>query len=125
MPRPLSYLLFDATDEDSGACSFDAMACVLPDRFPALLAEVQTVLIWATRAFGPPAATADDGDTAEWMFDLQATDQAGAPLAITWDPEQTHVQPPQVIDGRITLTLTVSGSPAFAAAFREAFADMA
>src|SRR6185369_12734006 len=43
----LDYLVFDASDEDSGRESFDAMASVAPDRLPALLAEVAAVLRWA------------------------------------------------------------------------------
>ena len=104
MPQSLSYLLFDATDEESGACAFDAMASVLPDRLPALLAEVQAVLAWATHLFGPACNDDDEGDAGDWAFELQTTDVAGA-------------------DGRVTLTLTISGHSAFAEAFRQAFVD--
>ncbi len=123
MNQPLSYLLFDATDEESGACAFDAMASVLPDRLPALLAEVQAVLAWASALFGPPSSTDDEGDADDWAFDLQATDAAGAPLAITWDMQGAQVLLPVALEGRLTLTLTVSGHCAFADAFRQAFAD--
>jgi hypothetical protein len=123
MPQPLSFLLFDATDEESGACAFDAMASVLPDHLPALLVEVQTVLAWATRLFGPPPGAGDEVDTDDWAFDLQATDAAGAPLAITWDIQRAQVLLSPGMAGRLTLTLTVSGHSAFADAFRQAFAD--
>lgn len=43
MPE-LHYLDFDFSDEDSGRGRFDAMASVLPDRLPALLAEIAAVL---------------------------------------------------------------------------------
>ncbi len=123
MSQRLSYLLFDATDEESGACAFDAMASVLPDRLPALLAEVQAVLAWATHLFGPPSSDGDEGDARDWAFDLQATDAAGARLAITWDMQHTQVLLSADAGGRLTLTLTISGHRAFADGFRQAFAD--
>lgn len=123
MPQPLSFLLFDATDEESGACAFDAMASVLPDRLPALLAEAQAVLAWATHLFGPPSSAGDEGDADDWAFDLQATDAAGAPLTIAWDTQRAQVLMSPGVAGRVTLALTVSGHRAFADAFRQAFAD--
>lgn len=124
MPQTLSYLLFDATDEESGACAFDAMASVLPDHLPALLAEVQAVLAWASALFGPPSSAGDEGDADDWAFDLQATDAAGAPLVINWDAQHAQVLLlPAAVQGRLTLTLTVSGHRAFADAFRQAVAD--
>lgn len=123
MPQPLKYLLFDATDEESGACAFDAMASVLPDRLPALLAEVQAVLAWAAHLFGPPSSASDECDTDDWAFDLQATDLASASLAITWDMQSAQVLLPADVKGRLTLTLTISGHRAFADAFGQAFTD--
>lgn len=123
MHPPLSYLLFDATDEESGACGFDAMASVWPDRLPALLAEVQAVLAWATRLFGAPSGPGDTFDTDEWTFDLQATASDGAPMDITWDTQRQQVVAPVTADGLVTLTLTVSGHRVFAEAFRDAFPE--
>lgn len=123
MPKSLSYLLFDVTDEESGACAFDAMASVLPEHVPAVLTEVQAVLAWATHLFGAPCNDADEGDAGEWAFDLQATDQAGAPLALVWDFQSARVLMPPTVAKRLTLTLTVSGHRVFADAFRQAFAD--
>ena len=123
MPHALNYLLFDTTDEESGACAFDAMASVLPDRLAALLAEVRAVLAWATSLFGPPSSAGDECDANDWAFDLQATDTTGAPLAIAWDMLGARVMLPPTVAGRLTLTLTVSGHRAFADAFRQAFAD--
>lgn len=123
MNQALSYLLFDTTDEESGGCAFDAMASVLSDRLPALLAEVHAVLAWATHLFGPPSSAGDGVDTDDWAFDLRAIDEAGAPLDITWDLQRAQVLLPPTVAGRLTLTLTVSGHRAFAEAFRQAFAD--
>jgi hypothetical protein len=123
MHQSLSYLLFDASDEASGASAFDAMASVLPDHLPALLAEAQAVLAWAAHLFGPPSSADDEGDADDWVFDLQATDAAGAPLAIAWDMQRAQVVLPPGVAGRLTLTLTISGHRAFADAFRQAFAQ--
>lgn len=123
MPQPLSYLLFDVTDEESGASAFDAMASVLPEHIPALLAEVQAVLAWATHLFGPPSSDGDEDDADDWAFELQATDAASAPLAITWDVQRAQVLMPVTLERRLILTLTISGHSAFADAFHQAFAD--
>lgn len=114
---PLDYLIFDPTDEEDGACSFDAMASVLPDRLPALLREVAAVLAWAHREFGAP------DDEGEWGYELQATDQAGEPVAVEYDAANARASASGASAGRITLALTVSGSRAFAEAFRAAFPD--
>ena len=115
----LDYLIFDPTDEEDGACSFDAMASVLPPRLPALLREVQAVLGWAHRDFG--AADAEG----EWDYELQATDEGGEPVAVSYDAARAQVELTQPPDGRLTLALTVTGSAAFADAFRAAFPDAA
>lgn len=115
----LQYLLFDCTDEEGGACSFDAMASVVPAGLAALLAEVEAVLHWAWDGYGGPSAGEDGG---EWDFDLHAVDGHDAPLPIRHDAlSQRVVLAPA--PGRVTLTLTLSGSRAFGAAFREAFPD--
>jgi hypothetical protein len=116
----LDYLLFDFTDEESGSCSFDAMASVLPAKLPALIHEIEAVLGWACREFGAPSAAADEG---EWDFELQALGEQDVPLEITYDVERARVSVQQGLRGRVTLALTLSGSHAFGAAFREAFPD--
>ncbi|WP_162577934.1 hypothetical protein [Variovorax sp. PBS-H4] len=107
------------TDEDTGACSFDAMASVLADRLPALIHEVETVLGWACRDFGPPASVEENS---EWDFELQAVAEPDAPLEIAYDRERATVSMPRA-SGRVTLALTLTGSRAFAAAFTDAFPD--
>jgi hypothetical protein len=116
----LSYLLFDATDDESGAWSFDAMATVLPARLPAVLDEVGAVLRWAWREFGAPSTLGDEGG---WDFDLHAMDETSAPLDITFDGEQARMPLPPGHEGRVTITLTLSGPSAFGSAFREAFSE--
>ena len=91
----LQYLLFDSSDEDSGRCSFDAMAAVPAARLPAVLQEVEAVLAWAASGFGPP------GDEAGWDHALQSEADPASGL---------HV-----------VTLTIAGPPQFCEAFRQAF----
>jgi hypothetical protein len=115
----LQYLDFDFSDEDTGRGSFDAMASVLPDRLPALLAEIAAVLRWAVGAFGPGGALGDEG---EWDYDLQGVIEPGAPLTISFDQGSGEVSlTPASGTARTTLTLTLSGSAAFCEAFRERF----
>lgn len=116
----LDYLLFDFTDEESGAGSFDAMASVLPQRLPALLHEIEAVLQWAHREFGPPSASAD---SAGWDFDLQGTDDAGEPVQVTYDAARGRVGVEARGIGRLTLSLTLGGPATFCEAFRHAFPE--
>ena len=116
---PLEYLLFELTDEETGACSFDAMASVLADRLPALIHEVETVLGWAYRDFGAPSCVEENG---EWDFELQAVAEHDVPLDITYDCKRAMVSMPRV-PGRVTLALTLTGSRAFAAAFTDTFPE--
>ncbi|HYD76966.1 hypothetical protein [Ramlibacter sp.] len=118
----LDYLIFDCTEEETGSCSFDAMASVLPGRLAALVHEVEAVLGWACHTFGAPVP---DADTGGWDFELQATSEAGGTLPIVFDLERGRLSLPTASEGRITLTLTLSGSPAFGEAFRDAFPDAA
>ncbi|RYF15183.1 MAG: hypothetical protein EOO30_15535 [Comamonadaceae bacterium] len=115
----LHYLDFEFSDEDSGHGSFDAMASVLPDRVPPLLEEIAAVLGWAHAAFGPPASLEDGG---EWDFDLQAVAEPGRPLAARYDAASREVELGSWgAAARVTLTLTLGGTPAFCSACREAF----
>ena len=115
----LQYLDFDFSDEDSGRGSFDAMASVLPDRVPAVLAEIAAVLRWATGAFGPGALLEDEG---EWGYELQGVAEPGTPLKVIFDERSGDVSlTPAGGSARATLTLTLTGSAAFCEAFRESF----
>jgi hypothetical protein len=115
----LHYLDFDFSDEDTGRGSFDAMASVLPGRLPELLAEITAVLRWATQAFG--LGGAQEGDS-EWDYEVHGVVEPGTPLDVAYDQERDEVfltTPGE--SERVTLTLTLSGSPAFCEAFRENF----
>jgi hypothetical protein len=115
----LQYLDFDFSDEESGRGSFDAMASVLPDRAPAVLAEIATVLRWAVGAFGPGGLSGDDG---EWDYEVQGIAEPRTPLKVTYDEASDEVSlAPAGGSARVTLTLTLTGSAAFCEAFRERF----
>ncbi len=116
----LAYLLFDFSDEEGGDASFDALASVPPQRLPALLAEVEAVLAWAIRSFGPPAAGDPDGT---WDYALHATDADDAPLSIHFDADSRRVALQAGCGDRVTLALTVSGTRAFAEALRDTFSE--
>lgn len=119
MHPELHYLDFDFSDEDSGRGSFDAMASVLPERLPALLAEIAVVLGWATGVFGTGSTGEDEG---EWGYDVQGVVEPGTPLKVVYDEVGGAVTvAPRSGTARSTLTLTLSGSPAFCDAFRQRF----
>jgi hypothetical protein len=115
----LHYLDFEFSDEDSGRGSFDAMASVVPRRLPPLLEEIAAVLRWAHAGFGTPASLDDGG---EWDFDLQAVAEPDRPLPVRYDAGRGEVELGSWDAAlRVTLTLTLGGSPAFCNACREAF----
>lgn len=109
---PLQYLEFDTADDGGQACSFDAMASVVPAHLPALLAEVGRLLDWLEQQFGAPGAL-DEG--ADWDFDLQASRDTVQPLQAHWQGG-----PPQLTDGAgaavqrttVSLALALRDSPA-------------
>ena len=115
----LHYLDFDFSDEESGRGSFDAMAAVDASRLPELVAEIEAVLHWAGRAWGRAGALGDEG---EWDFGLGGVIEPDTALAVAYDERVGAIALPSVPrDALVTLTLTVSGSPAFCQGLREAF----
>ncbi|MBX9935965.1 MAG: hypothetical protein K2Y10_05175 [Burkholderiaceae bacterium] len=118
----LSYLDFDYSEDDQGISTWDAMASVTTQRLPALLAEIALVLNWAQQQFcGQRGLLDEDG---LWDYDLQSQPEGGAPaLHLHYDEDAgqiTLAQPPEP-QARYTLTLTLSGSAAFAQALRARF----
>lgn len=96
----LQFLGFDYSEDVQGVGTFDAMASVRDAQLAAVRAEIAEVLGWAETAFAGQRAPLDEGG--EWDADLQEQTDGGAP---SW-----HV-----------LTLSVSGSAQFCAAFRQRF----
>ena len=98
----LSYLDFDTSEDELGWGNFDAMASVLLPQRPALQAELALVLNWAHATFPHQRAPLEDGG--EWDYDLQQ------------QSDTSPRGPP-----RHNLTLSISGTPQFCAAFKEQF----
>ena len=117
----LQYLDFEFSGDAHGQGSFDAMAAAAPSQLALLQAEVVRVLAWAGRQFGPPAAPDEGG---EWDYALHGVREVATPLDVRWRPgaAQLELAAGEADPPRVTLTLTLSGSEAFCAAFREAFA---
>lgn len=118
----LTFLDFDYSDDDDGHGSFDAMAAVSPAQWPLVQAEVQRVLAWAHREF--PGARGDLDEGGQWDWELQGVRETPTTLHLYYDDAASQLR---VDDGepgqpRITVSLTLTGTPAFCAALREAFA---
>jgi hypothetical protein len=94
------------------------MASVAPSRLPALLSEIGSVLAWAHRVFGPAGALDDEG---EWDYVIQGVNEPDTPLAIAYEGNGQVRMAPDAGTARTTLTLTLTGSPAFCDALRDTF----
>jgi hypothetical protein len=118
-PAPLSFLDFDFSEDPDGHGSFDAMASAAPAQLPALQQELARVLDWAHQGFGPPAPLEEGG---EWDLDLQGLREVPTVLRVRHAPGAgLDLQPAGTGAPRVTLTVTLTGTPAFCAAFRAAF----
>lgn len=114
----LQFLEFDCSEDSEGVVCWDALAQPAARHTPALLHEVTQLLAWAHR-FGPQApGPLEDG--ADWDFDLHIRG-GDALLQAHWhNASQTLVlSPPPQDHDEITLSLSISGTPAFAQAFRD------
>jgi hypothetical protein len=86
-----------------------------------LLGEIAHVLGWAQGHFGPPAPLEEGG---EWDCQLGGVREVSTPLAVRHDEAAGMVELRDAGAGtpRVTLTLTITGTAAFCAAFGTAFA---
>ena len=114
----LDYLDFDYSEDDEGTASWDALASVTPERLPALTAEVEQLLRWASRAFAGRRGPMEEGG--DWDFDLYAQQDDGTPLSVAYDEATGRLQL-AATDQRTTLGLTLSASAAFSEALRSRF----
>jgi hypothetical protein len=117
----LTYLEFDFSEDADGNGSFDARASVQPAHWAGLEAEVLAVLRWARSQFAGAQGSLDAGG--EWDIDLQAMQEVATPLDLRCDVDAGKIEWQARGSGepRITLSLTLSGTPAFCEAFRDAF----
>lgn len=120
MRTALDYLIFDYSEDEEGGATWDAMATVTPDRWPALQAEVLQVLHWADQQFPRQRGALDEGAT--WDFDISLSDSAGRDLrpAVQGQPLVLQHAPLPAGDA-LTLTLTLTGRAVFADALLQAF----
>ena len=96
----LQFLDFEYSEDALGGGTFDAMASVRQAQLAGVRAEIAVVPDWAETVFAGQRAPLDEGG--EWDFDLQEQQDGTVP---PWH----------------ALTLAVSGSPQFCAAFRRRF----
>ncbi len=116
----LSFLDFDYSDNDNGG-NFDALAACTPEQLPMLHAELRQVLAWAHETF--PDQRGDIDQAGEWDFSLSSQREWSAADMLEYDEEtgqlQERLQTPAA--PRHTVSLSLSGRPAFCEAFRERF----
>ncbi|MDB5944945.1 MAG: hypothetical protein JWQ13_4511 [Ramlibacter sp.] len=117
----LDYLDFDFSEDAEGHGSFDAMAAAAPAQLPALQAEVLRVLHWAHRDFAGSRGPLDEGG--DWDYELQGVQEVATTLQARYDERwgRLELRPGATGAPRVTLSLTLSGTPAFCEAFRREF----
>jgi hypothetical protein len=119
MQRTLDWLEFDYTEDEHGHGSFDAMAAAAPAQLQSLQDEVARVLDWAHAQFGAPGAL-DEG--AEWDCELQGVRELATTLDVRYRPGGgIALQAGATGEPRVTLSVTLTGTPDFCAALRDAF----
>lgn len=117
----LNYLEFDDSEDADGVGTFDALAATAPAHNAAVLAEVAAVLAWAHHAFEAQRAPLDEGG--EWDYDLQGWREFSAVDVLDFDEHsgELNVQAQAAGAARHAVSLSVTGTPGFCAAFRERF----
>lgn len=122
----LEFLEFDCSEDTDGVVCWDALAHPAARHTTALLHEVTQLLVWASRFSPQGPGPLDEG--ADWDFDLQvqlhsAHSQHNTPAQAQtyWHAAQQtlDIRPAPGPDERVELSLSLSGTPAFAQAFRE------
>jgi hypothetical protein len=117
----LNYLEFDYSEDADGVGTFDALAATAPAHNATVLAEVATVLAWAHHAFEAQRAPLDEGG--EWDYDLQGWREFSAVDVLDFDDHsgKLSVQAQAAGAARHSVSLSVTGTPGFCAAFSERF----
>lgn len=122
--KTLAFLEFDCSEDSEGVVCWDALAQPAASHTAALLREVTQLLSWASRFGRQGPGPLDEG--ADWDFDLQIQlhpphSQHSTPAQAQWHPAQQtlNIHPAPGPEDRVELSLSLSGTPAFAQAFRE------
>jgi hypothetical protein len=114
----LQFLEFDCSEDAEGVACWDALAQPAARHTQALLQEVAQVLTWAHHWSPRDPGAIEDG--ADWDFDVHLHVGSVA-IPTHWNGlTQTLVLSSALHgDEAVTLSLSISGTPAFSAAFRE------
>lgn len=114
----LQFLEFDCSEDSQGVVCWDALAQPAAHHTPALLEEVTQLLVWAHHFGSQAPGPLEDG--ADWDFDLQIH-CSHRPVQAVWHraQEQLALSPPPSFQEAIVLSLSISGTPEFAQAFRD------
>ena len=114
----LAFLEFDCSEDAEGVVCWDALAQPTAGHTRALLQEVTQLLAWSHRLGMQDPGPLEGG--ADWDFDLRIL-WANASVLAHWDKAQEKLDlSPQPTTGEsITLSLSISGTPAVAQAFRD------
>ena len=122
MSDSLDYLDFEYSEDGQGIGTFDAMASTTQaQQTAAVRAEVARVLAWAHDHF--PGARGPLDEEGEWDYDLQSVQEYAVQDQIDYDEETQQLQVRPGVPGvaRHTLSVSVSGTATFCAAFRQVF----
>ncbi len=117
----LQYLDFDYSEDEHGHGCFEAMASVSAQRVAAVREEIARVLDWAFENFPDLRAPLEEGG--EWDYQLESQQEWTVPEALHYDEVtgKFSAQPGAPGEPRHVLTLVLSGSAQFCAAFGQRF----
>jgi hypothetical protein len=117
----LNYLDFDYSEDAEGVGTFEAVASVWPEQVSSVQREIALALDWAYQTFGGQRGPVEEGG--DWDYDLHGQQEFTAPETIGYNEATrrftVQLGPPG--KPRHTITLTLSGTEAFCAAFRAQF----
>lgn len=117
----LQYLDFDCVQDGEDTATFEAMASVWPEQVAAVQAEMAQVLDWAHQAFAGLCGPVGEGY--DWDYDLHSLQELSIPETMDYDRLTRRFTVRRGAPGRArhTVTLSVSGTQEFCAAFRQRF----
>jgi len=114
----LHFLEFDCSEDNEGVVCWDALAQPAARHNSALLGEVERVLSWCHSWSSCSPGALENG--ADWDFDLQIHMRSTAVQAQWPSTTQALVLSATLNDNdEISLSLSISGTPAFCTAFSE------
>lgn len=117
----LRFLQFDYSEATDDSGCFDAMASVSPGALAALHSELALVLGWAHQTFPGGSGPIDEGHA--WHHDLQATLERTRRENLVFEPASgSFSATPEAGESlRHTVSLSISGTAEFCAAFQACF----